>query len=88
MRVVDVDARRWIFTELAFGSGPVRRGGSLFELKPVTDVLRTPEQAYKVRKKHGVTLSDLVLVETLPDGTARNHWQHILRDEDKTEVPV
>lgn len=81
MRVVDSDARRWIFTELAFGSEPVRRGGSTFTLEPVWQVLKNPEQAHRVRRRRGVELDDLVLVERLPTGTQRNHWGHILRDE-------
>jgi len=86
--VTPAEVRVWVFTELAFGGTPVKRGGSLFELKPVTEVLRTPEQAHKVRKEHGVTLRDFVLVETLPSGEPRNHWGHVLRDEPTLEVPA
>lgn len=81
MRVVDVDARRWIFTELAFGGEPVRRGGSTFTLERVSQVFKCAEQAHRVMRRRGVELDDLVLVEALPDGTVRNHWGHILRDE-------
>lgn len=86
MHVVDSDARRWIFTELAFGSGPVRRGGSTFTLEPVSKVLKSAEQAARVWRRRRVELDDLVLVERLPTGTQRNHWGHILRDEPKAEV--
>lgn len=82
------DARRWIFTELAFGGEPVESGGSVFTLEPVSKVFVCAEQAHRVRRRRGVELSDLVLVETLPSGEQRKHWGHVLRDEPTVEVPA
>lgn len=71
------DQRAWAFTRLMFSDEPsLESNGSTFTLEPAVTRINSPEQAKRVAQRHGLVFTDLVLVETRPDGTELNHWAH------------
>lgn len=68
----------WIAARVEILEAPVTERGSVFELREVQDVLVSAEQAFRVLRKHGVSLDDTVLVETRSDGSTVNHWRAVV----------
>lgn len=65
----------WITARIQILEEAIVENGSRFELKEAQDVLVSADQAFRVKKKHGVSLADTVLVETKPCGAVVNHWR-------------
>lgn len=69
------DRLAWAALESEITGSPVPLpDGSTVTLEPVESVLTSREHAERVTAKHGLPANGLVLVQTFPDGTTRNHW--------------
>lgn len=50
--------------------------GSTVTMQPIESVLTCREHAERVTNKHKLRAGALVPVQTMSDGTRRNHWNH------------